>query len=59
MKLSPERAIKHLKKKFRRKKSKADDSEVVMPIGERRRLKILDSIPSMSVLLKAIRDEKR
>jgi hypothetical protein len=59
MKLSPERAFAHLKKKFRRKKSKADDSEVVMPIGERRRLKILDTVPSMSVLLKSIRDEKR
>ena len=59
MKLSPEKAFANLKKKFRRKKSKADDSDVVMPIGERRRLKVLDTVPSMSVLLKSIRDEKR
>eukprot|EP01036_Dinobryon_divergens_P024529 gene24529-32991_t len=58
MKLSPQKAFAHLKKKFRRKKSKADDSDVVMPIGERRRLKVLDTVPSMSVLLKSIRDEK-
>ena len=58
-KLSPEKAFKQLKKRFRRRKSSAEEIDPTMPAGERRRLKILDTVPSMSVLLRSIRDEKR
>lgn len=47
------------RKKKKKRRSLADDLTVVMPIGERRRLKILDSISSMANLLRSIRDEKR
>jgi len=47
------------KRKKKKKHSLADNMEVKMPIGERRRLKILDTIPSMGSLLRIIRDEKR
>eukprot|EP00597_Dinobryon_sp_UTEXLB2267_P009936 CAMPEP_0170102776 /NCGR_PEP_ID=MMETSP0020_2-20130122/3084_1 /TAXON_ID=98059 /ORGANISM="Dinobryon sp., Strain UTEXLB2267" /LENGTH=159 /DNA_ID=CAMNT_0010326185 /DNA_START=111 /DNA_END=590 /DNA_ORIENTATION=+ len=46
------------RRKKMKKHSLADDMEVKMPIGERRRLKILDTIPSMGSLLRIIRDEK-
>jgi hypothetical protein len=47
------------RKKKKKRRSLADDLTVVMPIGERRRLKILDSISSMANLLRSIRDEKK